>query len=86
MPKCFRPRRVLRWTLAVTAMAGAPWNAVSAQEARQFQVSGGPAASFAGDGRDGHGFGAGVSVEYVADWTRWASGRLYAGGILTKPD
>jgi hypothetical protein len=77
---------MLGWTLAATAIAGAPWNPASAQEARQFQVSGGPAASITGDGRDGHGIGAGASVEYVAGWTSWACGRLYAGGILTKPD
>lgn len=86
MEKLFCSCDVLAWMLAVAAVVGAPWNRASAQEARQLQISGGPGFSLPGNGRDGDGVGAGISFEYVARWTKWTGGRLYAGGILTKAD
>lgn len=57
-----------------------------AQRERRFQVSGGPGVSVSENRGDGEGYGAGILIESVSRWTRWFSGRLYAGGFLSSPD
>lgn len=77
-----RSALVLALVLA-SLVAAAP--GLVAQEGHDVQISGGLAFSYAHDGRlrNGHGRGGAVSLEYIENWTRWVSGRLYGGLFLS---
>jgi hypothetical protein len=54
-----------------------------AQAIPHMQASGGMGFSFPESAGQPYGVGVGLLLEYVAGWTRWIDGRLYAGGLAS---